>query len=98
MACVVGRGLSELREHCKLIGPLPEHNVALIGVRDLDPAEEQLLLESSVALVRGPELARDPAALDRALQGLGSLPRPTRDCKHAHVEAQKLKGVTRGRS
>ena len=39
-----------------------------------DPAEEQLLLESSVALVRGPELARDPAALDRALHGLGSLP------------------------
>jgi arginase len=74
LACVVGRGLAELREHCKLSTPVPEHNVALIGARDLDPAEEQLLLESSVALVRGPELARDPDALDRALQGLGSLP------------------------
>jgi arginase len=74
LACAVGRGLSELREQCKLITPLPERNVALIGVRDLDPAEERLLLESSVALVRGPELKRDPAALDRALHGLSSLP------------------------
>ena len=74
LACAVGRGLSDLREQCKLITPVPERNVALIGVRDLDPAEEQLLLESSVALVRGPELERDPAALDRALHGLSSLP------------------------
>ena len=74
LACAVGRGLAELREQCKLITPVPERNVALIGVRDLDPAEEQLLLESSVALVRGPELERDPTALDRALHGLGSLP------------------------
>ena len=74
LACAVGRGLAELREQCKLITPVPERNVALIGVRDLDPAEEQLLLESSVALVRGPELERDPTALDHALHGLGSLP------------------------
>jgi arginase len=74
LACAVGRGLSDLREQCKLITPVPERNVALIGVRDLDPAEEQQLLESSVALARGPELERDPAALDRALHGLSSLP------------------------
>jgi arginase len=73
LACAVGRGLSELREQCKLATPVPERNVALIGVRDLDAAEEQLLLESSVALVRGPELERDPAALDRALHGLSRL-------------------------
>ena len=42
LACAVGRGLSELREQCKLTTPVPERNVALIGVRDLDPAEEQL--------------------------------------------------------
>jgi arginase len=74
LACAVGRGLSELREQCKLATLVPERNVALIGVRDLDAAEEQLLLESSVALVRGPELERDLAALDRALHGLSSLP------------------------
>jgi arginase len=74
LACLVGRGLGELREQCKLITPVPERNVALIGVRDLDPAEEQQLLESSVALVRGPELEREPAALERALHDLSSLP------------------------
>ncbi len=74
LACMVGRGLSELRDQCKLITPVPERNVALVGVRDLDPAEERLLLESSVALVRGPELERDPALLDRVLHGLGGLP------------------------
>src|SRR4051812_32172028 len=74
LACAVGRGLSELREQCKLTAPVPEGNVALIGVRDLDPAEEQLLLASSAALVRGPELENGPAALDRVLQGLGKLP------------------------
>src|SRR5829696_1184687 len=74
LACIVGRGLSDLREQCKLITPVPERNVALIGVRDLDPAEERLLLESSVALVRGSELDRDPAVLDRALHSIGSLP------------------------
>jgi arginase len=88
LACAVGRGLSELREQCKLIAPLPERNVALIGVRDLDPAEEQLLLESSVALVRGPELERDPAALDRALHGLSSLPQ-----LYLHVDIDVLDPV-----
>jgi arginase len=73
LACAVGRGLAELREQCKLITPVPERNVALIGVRDLDPAEERSLLESAVRLVRGPELERDPAVLDHALHGLGSL-------------------------
>ena len=85
LACAVGRGLSDLREQCKLITPMPERNVALIGVRDLDPAEERLLLESSVALVRGPELARDPAALDRALHVLGSLPQ-----LYMHVDIDAL--------
>jgi arginase len=74
LACVVGRGLSELREQSKLATPVPERNVALIGVRDLDPAEEQLLRESSVTVVRGPDLERDPSALDHALHILGGLP------------------------
>ena len=88
LACVVGRGLAELREQCKLITPVPERNVALIGVRDLDAAEERLLLESSVALVRGPELERDPAALDRALHGIGSLPQ-----LYLHVDIDVLDPV-----
>jgi arginase len=73
LACIVGRGLADLREQCRLAIPVSEHNVALIGVRDLDPAEEQLLVDSSVTMVRGAELG-DSAALDRALQALGSPP------------------------
>jgi len=88
LACAVGRGLGDLREQCKLIAPVPERNVALIGVRDLDPAEERLLLESSVALVRGPELERDPAALDRALHSLGNLPQ-----LYLHVDIDVLDPV-----
>jgi arginase len=88
LACAVGRGLSELREQCKLATPVPERNVALIGVRDLDAAEEQQLLESSVALVRGQELERDPAALDRALHGLSSLPQ-----LYLHVDIDVLDPV-----
>src|SRR4051794_35028032 len=67
LACAVGRGLVELREQCKLITPVPERNVVMLGVRDLDAAEEQQLLASSVALLRGPELERDPDALEPAL-------------------------------
>lgn len=88
LACVVGRGLADLREQCKLITPVPERNVALIGVRDLDPAEERLLLVSSVALVRGTELERDQAALDRVLQSLGSLPQ-----LYLHVDIDVLDPV-----
>src|SRR5687768_4455311 len=88
LACAVGRGLSDLRELCKLITPVPEHNVALIGVRDLDPAEERLLLSSSVMLVRGPELVRGSVALDRALDSLSSLPQ-----LYLHVDIDVLDPV-----
>jgi arginase len=88
LACAVGRGLADLREQCKLAIPVPERNVALIGVRDLDPAEERSLLESAVRLVRGPELERDPAVLDHALHNLGSLPQ-----LYLHVDIDVLDPV-----
>jgi arginase len=88
LACLVGRGLGELREQSKLAAPVPERNVTLIGVRDLDMAEEQQLLASSVVLVRGPELERDPAVLDRALQSLSSLPQ-----LYLHVDIDVLDPV-----
>jgi arginase len=88
LACLAGRGLSQLREQCKLLTPVPEQNIALIGARDLDPAEEQLLLGSSVALVRGSELERDSAALDRALQNLAGLPQ-----LYLHVDIDVLDPV-----
>jgi arginase len=88
LACAVGRGLDELREQCKLATPVPERNVALIGARDLDLAEERLLLASSVTLVRGPNLARDPAAIEPALHTLNGLPQ-----LYLHVDIDVLDPV-----
>lgn len=88
LACAVGRGLVDLREQCKLITPVPERNVVMLGVRDLDAAEEQQLLASSVALVRGPELERDPAVLEPVLQSLSSLPQ-----LYLHVDIDVLDPV-----
>src|SRR5687768_1553508 len=88
LACLVGRGLGDLREQSKLAVPVPERNVTLIGVRDLDTAEERQLLASSVMLVRGSELERDPAVLDRALQSLSSLPQ-----LYLHVDIDVLDPV-----
>jgi arginase len=88
LACAVGRGLDELRELCKLNTPVPERNVALIGARDLDPAEERLLVQSSVTIVRGPELQANSAALDRALQDLSSLSQ-----LYVHVDIDALDPV-----
>jgi arginase len=43
LACCCGRGLAELRAAAGLTRPVAEAQVALLGVRDLDPAEAQLL-------------------------------------------------------
>ena len=74
LACAVGRGLDKLRSQSKLSTPVPERNVALIGVRDLDPAEERALVASSVMLVRGTDLGADTTTLDRTLHALDTLP------------------------
>jgi arginase len=43
LACCCGRGLEELRAAAHLAQPVSDANVALLGVRDLDPAERALL-------------------------------------------------------
>lgn len=73
LACAVGRGLDELRAAAGLADVVPEANVALIGVRDLDPQEQELLAGSGVAVVPGDELSAGPKALNRALGVLGEL-------------------------
>jgi arginase len=74
LACAVGRGLDELRTRSKLAGAVAERNVALLGVRDLDPLEERALAASSVMLVRAPEFAGDTAKLEHTIHALGTLP------------------------
>jgi arginase len=70
LACIVGRGLDELRAATGLT-PAPEANVVLLGVRDLDPAEADLLAASQVTVVRGDALAGGLKALGPALALLG---------------------------
>jgi len=48
LACCCGRGLEELRMSAGLQLPVKEENVALLGVRDLDPAEKDLLDSTAV--------------------------------------------------
>jgi arginase len=88
LACAVGRGLDELREHVKLTTPLPERNVALVGVRDLDAHEERMLVASSVMLVRAADLDGDSTALDRTLHALSTFPQ-----LYLHVDIDVLDPV-----
>ena len=43
LACVCGRGLDDLRRAAGLLEPVAEADVALLGVRDLDPPERAVL-------------------------------------------------------
>jgi arginase len=88
LACAVGRGLDDLREHSKLAGTVAERNVALLGVRDLDPLEERALAASSVMLVRASEFAGDTAKLERTIHALGALPQV-----YMHVDIDVLDPV-----
>lgn len=73
LACVVGRGLAALREQSGL-APLDERHVVLVGVRDLDPQEEQALAGSAVTLVRVDALGAGKASLGWPLGALVALP------------------------
>src|SRR5262245_16711510 len=74
LACAVGRGLDDVRERSKMAGTVAERNVALLGVRDLDPLEERALAASSVMLVRTSEFTGDTAKLERTIHALDTLP------------------------
>jgi arginase len=88
LACAVGRGLDELRSHSKMPGVVAERNVALLGVRDLDPLEERALSGSAVTLLRSDVLGGDTAALERAIQPLAALPQV-----YLHVDIDVLDPV-----
>jgi arginase len=72
-------GLAMATGHCwrALLGtipgfsPIPETNVLHIGVRDLDPEEEQLLQQSEIEVIRpGEEESKFRKAVDTALNKL----------------------------
>ena len=67
VATITGRCWRELVMTVPEFHAVPDHAVCLIGVRDIDPLEGELLDKSAVAVVRGPGVRTD---LRRALAGL----------------------------
>lgn len=59
LACAVGRGLMSLRNDIGLTTPIPESQVVLCGVRDLDVAERQALDSSNVLVLTPYLMQRD---------------------------------------
>lgn len=57
LACCCGRGLETLREATGLTHPVKEAHVSILGVRDLDPAEKDLLDTTPVRRYTPDELA-----------------------------------------
>jgi arginase len=88
LAALTGRSWSRLAAGIPDFAPVPDANVVLVGVRDLDPAEEILLEESEVNVVRGPSLrgAGVQEALAPALDRLRERVRIV----HLHVDVDVL--------
>ena len=68
LATVVGRCWTALAARVPGFEPVAEENVILVGARDLDPAESELLAASAVVRLRESEAQ---ARLDAALEALG---------------------------
>ena len=68
LATVVGRCWTSLAAGVRGFTPVAEENVVLVGARDLDPAEADLLAASRITHLRA---AETPARLDTALGALG---------------------------
>jgi arginase len=88
LAALTGRCWRTLTATIPEFAPVPDGNVVLAGVRDLDPAEELLLEESELAVVRGPSLrvARIEETLVPALDALRARVRRL----HFHLDADVL--------
>ena len=67
MATAVGRCWTALAATVPGFVPVAEQNVVLVGGRDLDPRESELLASSAVTHIRAPDA---PARLDAALEAL----------------------------
>ena len=65
LAVLTGRCWTTLAARIPGFSAVPDRNVVLAGVRDLDAAEELLLEDSEVAIVRGPSIRE--AGVERAL-------------------------------
>lgn len=65
LACAVGRGLAGLRMASELT-PIKERNVVLLGVRDLDGPEKELLASSEVTVISAMDIIQRQGDIDGA--------------------------------
>jgi arginase len=88
LAVLTGRCWREIASTIPGFAPVPDTNVVLAGARDLDPAEEILLEESEVRVVRGTAIrtAGVVGALGPALEALSARVRRL----HFHLDADVL--------
>jgi arginase len=94
LSILTGRCWRELAASIPEFAPVADANVVLAGVRDLDPAEEILLDESEVVVVRGPAI-REVGLTDALAPALERLRGRVRRL-HFHLDADALDaGVAR---
>lgn len=88
LAVLTGRCWRELAASVPGFRPVPDRNVVLVGVRDLDRAEDVLLAESEIAVVRAPAIrtAGVAAALGPKIDALRGRVRRL----HVHLDADVL--------
>jgi len=88
LAVLTGRCWTTLAGGIPGFAPVPERNVVLAGVRDLDAAEELLLEDSEVGVVRGPSIRE--AGVERALAPALDQLRERVERIHVHLDADVI--------
>ena len=72
LATLAGRAWAGVRPRLDGFTPVAEERVVLLGARDLDDAEREMLADSEVAWLPPPSLRADAAALPAALDAVAS--------------------------
>jgi arginase len=90
LAMATGRCWRELLTRLPGFEPIPEANVILFGVRDLDPLEGALLAESHVAVVSSTDVSTSSALLEELRHRVDGL--------YVHIDLDVLDPTAHGRA
>lgn len=88
LATVTGRCHEELWSHIRCVAPIPEENVLLVGVRDLDP-EEHSSLENSRVLTLPVSTINEKGVKDALTSSLEDM-RSRVSCVYLHLDIDAL--------
>jgi len=86
VAVSTGLCLNRLRAECGLDPPLPTRYVTMVGVRDLDPLERELLDRTEVQHITVDQVRRLSPAIELEMERLSSLT----DLTYVHVDVDAL--------